>query len=261
MTRHTIGQLLNDSREASRASLYQASQDTKIRVDFLEAMENDDFEFVSGGLYVRGMLRSYVRWLGLPEDRVLAEFDRLYNVKTETPLAEMINKPTDVGPKARKPQWLIAAVSAACLLLVFSLIGLMNPSSTEPPPEDSLAAVEEPATGGDEEPGSAGSLSPDIVAQAPAEPEMEGVNVTISVVGEKCWMQATADGQEPAVFTGTKFAGEELVLHAEESLKVVIGNAGAVRVNVNGRDLGPPGQMGAVGTFTFTPESTNFVGG
>jgi cytoskeleton protein RodZ len=254
MSQHTIGQLLSDSREAIRASLYQASQDTKIRVDFLESMENDDFEFVSGGLYVRGMLRSYVRWLGLPEDRVLAEFDRLYNVRAETPLAAMISKPADVGPKARKPQWLIAAVSAACLLLVFSVIGLINPSEeVANPPADSVA-VEEAQTVAPPPP-------PADVAAAPTAVPVEGVNVSINVTGEKCWMQATADGADSPVFTGTKFEGEVLNLTAEENLKIVIGNAGAVRVTVNGRDLGPPGQPGAVGTFTFTPESTNFVGG
>ncbi len=254
MSQHTIGQLLNDSREASRASLYQASQDTKIRVDFLEAMENDDFEFVSGGLYVRGMLRSYVRWLGLPEDRVLAEFDRLYNVKAQTPLTEMINKPTDVGPKPRKPQWLIAAVSAACLLLIFSLVGLMNPSTNVATPPASPEDEQETQTAAQP------PASPDTIAQAPAAPA-EGVNLTVTVVGDKSWMEAHADGTEPPVFTGTKFSGEVLTLTADESLKIVIGNAGAVRVNVNGRDLGPPGQNGAVGTFVFTPESTNFVGG
>lgn len=252
MSQHTIGQLLCHSREAIRASLYQASQDTKIRVDFLEAMENDDFDFVSGGLYVRGMLRSYTRWLGLPEDRVLAEFDRLYDVPTETPLAEMISTPTDVGPKSRKPQWLIAAVSAACLMLVFSIIGLINPTTeVASPPPDPQALETEAADP---------SPAPDTVAQAPTAP-VEGVNVTVNVVGDKSWMQAHADGADAAVFTGTKFAGDALTLQAQQSIKLVIGNAGAVRVNVNGRDLGPPGAPGAVGTFVFTPESTNFVGG
>lgn len=253
MSRHTIGQLLSESREALRASLYQASQDTKIRVDFLESMENDDFEFVSGGLYVRGMLRSYVRWLGLPEDRVIAEFDRLYNVRSETPLSKMISRPTDVGPKPRKPQWLIAAVSAACLLLIFSIIGLINPGDeVGGPPAEPLVA---------EAPQTSSPAAPAAVAEAPPAPApVEGVNVTITVVGEKSWLQATADEEEP-VFTGTKFAGEALDVSGDEVVKVVIGNAGAVRVAVNGRDLGPPGQDGAVGTFTFTPESTNFVGG
>lgn len=252
MSQHTIGQLLCHSREALRASLYQASQDTKIRVDFLEAMENDDFDFVSGGLYVRGMLRSYTRWLGLPEDRVLAEFDRLYDVPTETPLAEMISTPTDVGPKSRKPQWLIAAVSAACLMLVFSIIGLINPGNNVSPPPDPEALEQTEAA--------APPPAPDTLAQAPVAP-VEGVNVTVNVVGDKSWMQAHADGADDAVFTGTKFAGDALTLQAQESIKLVIGNAGAVRVNVNGRDLGPPGAPGAVGTYVFTPESTNFVGG
>ncbi|HEX2053923.1 MAG TPA: RodZ domain-containing protein [Actinomycetota bacterium] len=252
MSQHTIGQLLSYSREASRASLYQASQDTKIRVDFLEAMENDDFEFVSGGLYVRGMLRSYVRWLGLPEDRVLAEFDRLYNVRAETPLAEMISKPTDVGPKPKKPQWLIAAVSAACLLLLFSLIGLINPSTNVANPPAETEALQEVEA-------SESPPAPDTVAQAPAAPP-EGVNVTVTVEGQKAWMQAHVDGASDAAFTGNKFSGESLTLTGQQTVKIVIGDLGAVRVNVNGRDLGPPGGNGAVGTFTFTPESTNFVG-
>lgn len=255
MSQHTIGQLLFDSREALRASLYQASQDTKIRVDFLNAMENDDFEFVSGSPYVRGMLRSYVRWLGLPEDRVLTEFDRLYQVHTETPLAEMINQSSDVGPKARKPQWLIAAVSAACLLLVFSLIGLMNPSdnAANPPSEEDVVAEALDAA--------SPPASPDVVVEDPVVPPMEGVNVTVTVVGEKAWMQAHADGTEAAMFTGNKFTGEVLTLNADETLKLLIGDAGAVRLNVNGHDLGPPGTSGQVATLNFTPESSNLVGG
>lgn len=255
MSQHTIGQLLFDSREALRASLYQASQDTKIRVDFLNSMENDDFEFVSGSPYVRGMLRSYVRWLGLPEDRVLAEFDRLYRVQTEATLAEMINRPSDVGPKARKPQWLLAAVSAASLLLVFSLIGLMSPSDNPagPPPETEVVAEAPEAA--------SPPASPDVVVEEPPPPPMEGVNVTVTVFGEKAWMQAHADGAEAALFTGNKFAGEDLTLNADQTLKLLIGDAGAVRLNVNGHDLGPPGTSGQVATLNFTPESTNLVGG
>jgi hypothetical protein len=137
-------------------------------------------------------------------------------------------------------------------MLVFSIIGLMNPTTETASPPADPQVLQETET--------AAPPAPDTVAQAPAAP-VEGVNVTVSVVGEKSWMQAHADGADAAVFTGTKFAGDVLTLNAQQSLKIIIGNAGAVRVNVNGRDLGPPGQNGAVGTFIFTPESTNFVGG
>lgn len=266
MSQHTIGELLSYSRQTLRASLYQAAQDTKIRVDFLEAMENDDFGFVSGGPYVRGMLRSYIRWLGLPESRVLHEYDRIYGPRTVTPVAKMITRPGDVAPKTRKPQWLLAALSAAGLLLVFSLIGLMNPSGEDivvPEAPDTLVAQEPEVTVS--EPPSDVLATPAADAAAPqpstAPPASDRVTVTVRVVGEKAWMEATSGDEQTPVFTGTKFAGDTVTLEAEETLNLVVGDAGAVRLNVNGRDLGPPGRDRDVVNLKFTPESTTLAEG
>lgn len=262
MSQQTIGQLLSSSRQANQASLYQAAQDTKIRIDFLEAMERDDFEFVSGGPYVRGMLRSYTRWLGLPETQVLAEFDRLYQVRKPAPLAEMINQPADIGPSKRRPQWLIAAASAAGLLILFSIIGLINPSREDSELPDDTLAVEEPeptdvATGfdGPESEAPAGGAGDGFTEGQTG--SVEGVNLVVHV-GERVWMQAHVDDEEPAAHTGILEEGEELVLSGEESVRIRIGNLAAVEVTFNGQSLGTPGAGGQVATFLFTPESAGF---
>ena len=49
---------------------------------------------------------------------------------------------------------------------------------------------------------------------------------------------------------GVSWAGE---------LRVRVGDLGAVKVRLSGRDLGTPGPSGQVATFVLTPESTAFA--
>lgn len=253
MNQQTIGQRLSQAREAIRASLYQASQDTKIRVDFLQCLEEDDFNFVSGAPYVRGMIRSYARWLGIDDASMIRDFDSMYGGEPEALITEMISKPTHVGPRPRRPQWLLAGMGAAALLLILSLVGLMNPDGNvaTPPPnpiESQAQAAANP------------SAAPDTLAQAT--PPMQGVNVLVSVIGEKAWMEVHTDGNDAkAVFTGLLNNGQTQTFTATDRVKLLIGDLGAVKLSLNGKDLGTPGQPGQVGTREFTLESANLAGG
>lgn len=254
MNQQTIGQRLGGARESIRASLYQASQDTKIRVDFLQCMEEDQFNFVSGHMYVRGMLRSYVRWLGLDEAPILREFDAVYDIQPESTVSAMISRPTNVGPKPRRPQWLLAASGAVAILLVLSLVGLMNPDgnvATPPPnPVDAQAQADavNPAT-------------PGLVAEGPTVP-VEGVNVKLDVIGARAWVQVHGDGNEDEpVFEGILENGQSQLFSASQRVKILIGDLGAVKLALNGKDLGTPGESGQVGTREFTPESVTVSGG
>jgi cytoskeletal protein RodZ len=253
MNQLTIGQRLSQAREANRASLYQASQDTKIRVDFLQCLEEDEFNFVSGAPYVRGMLRSYARWLGIDESSMIRDFDSMYGTEPEALITEMISKPTNVGPRPRRPQWLLAGMGAAAILLILSLVGLMNPDGdvATPPPNPVESQAQADAT--------SPTNAPDTFAQATP---MQGVNVLVSVIGEKAWMEVHADGNEAkAIFKGMLNSGQTQTFTATNRVKLLIGDLGAVRLSLNGKDLGTPGQPGQVGTREFTLESANLAGG
>jgi len=254
MNQQTIGQRLSQGREAIRASLYQASQDTKIRVDFLQCLEEDDFNFVSGAPYVKGMIRSYARWLGIDDTSMIREFDSMYGTEPQALITEMISKPTNVGPRPRRPQWLLSGMGAAAILLILSLVGLMNPDGdvATPPPNP----VESQAQASAANP----SAAPDTFAQAT--PPMQGVNVLVSVVGDKAWMEVHTDGNEAkAIFTGLLTSGQTQTFTGTDRVKLLIGDLGAVRLSLNGKDLGTPGQPGQVGTREFTLESANIAGG
>jgi hypothetical protein len=249
MNPDTIGERLRRARERSGATLLQASHATKIRPDFLESMERDSFGFVSGKTYVRGMLLSYARWLRLDADEIRAEFDRTYGPPSALSLAEIVPEPAARAPRPPRNQWVIAAALAAGVLLILSLAGIVHtPGSRQvaPPPP----VPQSPA--------------PKVLAQAPATapPGQPGINLTVSAVSDRSWVRVESDSDQAHPFQGIIAAGASRTFQANSSIKVTIGNIGAVRLNLNGRDLGKPGAPGqTVGTFTFTPDSLPFAPG
>ena len=51
-----IGKILKDSREARGITLDEVSEATKIRVKYLEAIEQEEFQLLPGEVYVKGLM-------------------------------------------------------------------------------------------------------------------------------------------------------------------------------------------------------------
>src|SRR5262249_13780929 len=70
----SIGQQLRNAREERGVELSEAERATKIRVKFLDAMENDRWEELPGPPYNRSFLSTYAGFLGLDKQALLREF-------------------------------------------------------------------------------------------------------------------------------------------------------------------------------------------
>ena len=66
-------------------------------------------------------------------------------------------------------------------------------------------------------------------------------------------MAVSADGK--VLFTGMLNAGERRTWNGGKAVHLRVGNAGGVRLNVNGQDLGAPGTRGQVWEKTFRAEA------
>ena len=69
----TIGQKLKEAREDQRLTLDKVFEDTRIRVQYLQALEADDLSVMPSPVQARGYLRNYVEYLGLSIENVLNE--------------------------------------------------------------------------------------------------------------------------------------------------------------------------------------------
>src|SRR5208337_2410577 len=109
-----FGENLRREREMRGVSLEEISTATKISLRFLDAIEREDFSKLPGGIFSRSFIRSYARYLGLDEERAVAEFQLAAQPQADFDLHRMAAGKSGSGRQARTP--LIATLVAFVLL-------------------------------------------------------------------------------------------------------------------------------------------------
>lgn len=71
-----IGQHLRETRQGLDISLEQAAEETRIRLHYLVALENGDFEQLPSKAHERGFLRAYAEYLGLDTTSLITNLDQ-----------------------------------------------------------------------------------------------------------------------------------------------------------------------------------------
>jgi cytoskeleton protein RodZ len=115
MARGNFGERLKRERELREVSMDELTKATRISTRFVEALENEDWARLPGGVFGHGFVRTIARYLGLNEEALLGEYDlaRADHLAAAPPrLEERIPSP---------PKWL--PVAAVLLLLLF-IVGL-----------------------------------------------------------------------------------------------------------------------------------------
>jgi len=85
----TIGEILRTKRRERGLTLDQVSQMTKIRREYLVALEKNQYQKLPSRAYIRGFIKNYGRFLGLEVSPLLAIFRRDYQEEEKSPLAWM----------------------------------------------------------------------------------------------------------------------------------------------------------------------------
>ena len=70
-----VGQKLEEARKRKGVSLREVSESTKIRGDYLSAIESGNLEINLPEVYLRGFVRLYAKFLGLDQDAIVADLD------------------------------------------------------------------------------------------------------------------------------------------------------------------------------------------
>jgi cytoskeleton protein RodZ len=254
-----IGDTLRDAREAQGRSIEDAAHTLRLRAEQLRALEEERFDGFGGDVYARGFLKSYAVELGLDPQPLLDTYRR--EVTGDDPFATApVRAPGGASavrpPRAAPPGW-VAWVLAGVIILVGlgfvgQFVGSRAPEQASPePPAAPVAPADDPDEGtadGDDD--ADGDTEPDPVEEAPP-PEPDGVELFLALE-DSSWMRVTVDGT--VVFEQVANEGETLPFSGEESVTVRFGNAGGVRVEFNGTDLGAPGGRGDVVEVEYTPD-------
>jgi len=279
-----IGAQLRDRRELISLTFEEVERHTKLRGAFVKALEEGAFDKLPSPVQTRGMLANYATFLDLDTDAILLRFAdglqaRRYEKYAETPREKIQTEVTTSIPFLRSfvAGDLIFGVVMIAILFALAIwgVGRVVNSQTEqtieatapsivdvlgstplpnPSPDATFVPVEENLTG-----------TPEAETVTTLE---SNANVVVSIFAvERVFARISVDGE--LVFEGRIVPGETKVFEANDQVMVLTGNAAALRVSHNGRDLGLMGVTGEVvsrvylitgvvtPTATISPTPTN----
>jgi cytoskeleton protein RodZ len=229
-----IGPALRKARLLRGKSIEEASRETRIRAEYLQALEGERFETLLGAVYVRGFLRSYSTYLGLDADKVLSFYNRHFGVPRPTlpePSPGPVRRPHSAHPRLPQafrmhPNWAFLIAAAIAVLGVLGAVGVLR-SRSAPAPATA-------PSGGSPIPALPPTVTVDLLATAP-------VQVVV-----------TTDGV--VNFQGMLRTDESRSFDASTKIEIQLDPGGVTVVTVNGHRVGKPGPKGGTYARIFYPK-------
>lgn len=288
--RYTMDGSFKQVREDKGLTIEEVAAKTKIQSEYLRALEENRFAELPGPVFAKGFVRTYARFLGMDEEETVRRFSEsaqeLYVEQNERE-QRFARQYAEKRRRAINRNVVIVLTGVALVGLVFLLTQHQEPASREAEPvqkpsvEDSILpavpapeigvspdTIEETPQGGDQGQTNEGGTASDAAPLSTNEGERIGIGGTEtsveSTVGQKplvldveaielTWLMVEVDGQDPEEVLLRP--GDEVSWRASSRLDVTIGNAGGVRMSLNGEPqpmLGKSGQV--VRDLVFTRE-------
>ncbi len=141
------GAILRRCREYHDLTLEEAEESTKIGVNYLVALEEDQIGQFSSLAYLKGFLRIYATYLGLNPDDMIRLYEKLYAAGNEKADTSRSTSGTGVGdPHPRKKfPFQKLAMPAVILGLILVTAAIINRSPSAPPRQDQPMPATVPA--------------------------------------------------------------------------------------------------------------------
>jgi cytoskeleton protein RodZ len=240
MARGNFGERLKREREMREVSLDELTRATRISTRFVEALENEDWAKLPGGVFGHGFVRSIARFLGLDEEALLGEYDMARAEHSPAPAP----RPEERIPAP--PKWL--PVVAVFVLLLF-LTGVFYAGRYGWRHYAAYREAKKVAAGSGAMPtqsGSAPTESTEQSSSATASAALLDLSVSTSAATR---VRILADSK--LLLDAELPAGETRHFSANQQFEVTAGDSSAVLLELNGKAMPPLGAPGASGTIVL----------
>ena len=277
----TFGEKLQREREMRGITLEEIAEATKIGTRSLRALEEQDFDKLPGGIFNKGFVRAYSKYLGIDEDQAVADYvDAVNEAQASGKLGRAeVSVPAVVEEETEEPvhiPWVLLISAALLVAFVFaarsyyakhgwqkltrqpvaSQSAHSQPQSAQPQP---VATTTSPAT---ESPVTPSGAPPELSAGAPTTASEDGVAPAGGFVvkvhaNELSWVSIQADGK--LIASETMSANADRLVPALREVVIKTGNAGGIKLSQDGKPLPPIGPKHEVRTVTVTAHGTENV--
>jgi cytoskeleton protein RodZ len=238
MARGNFGERLKRERELREVSMDELTKATRISVRFIEALENENWERLPGGVFGHGFVRTIARYLGLDEEALLGEYDLARSEKSPAAIA----KPEERIPSP--PKWVSVA---AVLVLVLIVVGLFYAGRYGW--RRYMAHRHANSSSPTSLPAQSGPLDNSTVSAVASTSAVMPLDLSVST-SAVTRVRVVADNN---LLLDTELpAGETRHFSAKQQFEVSAGDSSAVLLELNGQAMPPLGAPGASGTIVLS---------
>ena len=268
----SFGRYLQSIRVEKGISLKAVSHETRIRLETLHFIEEEDHQNLPDEVYVKGFLRAYAKAIGADGDEAVQRYISRLAVKRKLALSEAALHRTG-GAFWRRLLLSLGAVFCLIAATIYAVSAwrehnmpkeavsteTAEPSATEPAIEkpDALSsapaeekAIPAPSTEPSTEPSMDSADDKEVSATdsstGSASPPLAKANkyrLTIDTI-EETWLKIIVDDQQAKQYRLNP--GDHIELEGSRNFNLLIGNAGGIRLGLNGKAVALPGKSGQV---------------
>ncbi len=270
-----FGARLRNARDATGRTAAEIADKLHFDVRVIEALENEDLPAMGAAVYARGHLRRYAEYLKLPAPELVAQYEMRKDHPGYVPDLTRIAQVERARDPNRALRWVyVVAAGVVGLFAVWWILqsprGVANspaPAATpQVAPSSSAAPASQPAPAAETAPALAspqlsGAASPNmtppagIAAPAPAAEMVRAADTKMVKLGfrtqAECWVEVY-DKEGRQLFFDLARRGTRQDVAGAGPLRLVLGNAPAVRFELAGRELTVPATLQRKGTAFIT---------
>ena len=234
----SLGEKLRQAREAKGMDLRDVADSTRITLEYLRFIEDDNYKSLPGGIFNKGFIRSFAKVVGVDEKEALADYNNLMARQgTVTTIAddEPISRPNTVLLNENQDASPFRRIFLA--LIVLGLVGAgiyfglqywQNRFNNAP----AVAVTPTPAP--------ANSNTPVAVSSPTPLASADGLKVQVKATGEDVSLVATTDNGKKISYLLKAEQSQDFA--AQQSVKLVYSKykVNALQITINGKPITAP---------------------
>jgi cytoskeletal protein RodZ len=243
----SLGQLIISSRKSAGLTVDALSAATNIRTTLLKEFEANNFVNAGGDTYARGHLRSIARALNIDPEILLTQFESEHAHESRAIHEQLVENNATIALPERnrltnKQLAIYGAIGILVLLLTTVIVNSLKQSASSPKPK--------PATTASATPSATPAVSKSETPETNTYSSGSGVSVQLEATTGSSWL-FVSDAAGVTLYSGRATQGQVFDFSSTESVNLRIGNAGAVKLTVNGKEVPPLGADGEVVNVSY----------
>ena len=231
----TLGEKLRQAREERGFTLSEVAEQTRISSLYLESIEHDDYRILPGGIFNKGFVKSYAKFVGVNEQEALLDYSNILSDSAMSDEAELKLYKPDVLTDDRASASMVPTAIIAVVILGLMTAGILFLVNYLRQPEAPVVTNNGPKAN------TATDSPANIDPAAVKAPEMAKLKIEFKALSQPVSLTATSDGKTSS---NVVTAGSTVSFEPKDSLKLSYSKslANVVQLSINGKAITLPAQ-------------------